>query len=115
MIYTSYFAKAKYIENDKKLVSIARFSPKGLTIASAPELMPTKEILLKYKQDGNEEEYIEAYHRDVLSKLSPSKIAIKYRNKVLLCYERPEAFCHRHLIAQWLKDHGFKCEELHMN
>lgn len=77
--------------------------------------MPTKEILLKYKQDGNEEAYIEAYHRDVLSKLSPAKIAIKYRNKVLLCYERPEDFCHRHLIAEWLKKYGFKCEELYVN
>ena len=24
----------------------------------------------------------------------------------LLCYEKPSDFCHRHLVANWLRQHG---------
>lgn len=30
----------------------------------------------------------------------------------LLCYETPEKFCHRHLVCNWLNDHGIECREL---
>ena len=29
----------------------------------------------------------------------------------LVCYELPNEFCHRHLIAQWLKQYGYDVEE----
>lgn len=29
----------------------------------------------------------------------------------LVCYEKPSDFCHRHLVAQWLSQNGFKCKE----
>ena len=29
----------------------------------------------------------------------------------LLCYEKPDDFCHRHLVADWLNKNGYKCEE----
>lgn len=29
----------------------------------------------------------------------------------LICYEKPSDFCHRHLVAEWLNQNGFKCEE----
>lgn len=32
-------------------------------------------------------------------------------NIVLLCYEKPTDFCHRHLVAQWLIENGFECKE----
>lgn len=30
----------------------------------------------------------------------------------LICYEKPSDFCHRHLVAQWLRDNGFGCSEM---
>lgn len=29
----------------------------------------------------------------------------------LVCYEKPDDFCHRHLVAQWLRANGFSCTE----
>ena len=29
----------------------------------------------------------------------------------LICYEKSEDFCHRHLVAYWLKCNGYECEE----
>ena len=30
---------------------------------------------------------------------------------VLLCYERPTDFCHRHLVSAWFREHGIECKE----
>ena len=30
----------------------------------------------------------------------------------LICYEKPSEFCHRHLVADWLKEYGIEVEEL---
>jgi uncharacterized protein (DUF488 family) len=33
-------------------------------------------------------------------------------NKVILiCYEKPSDFCHRHLVAKWFIENGINCEE----
>jgi uncharacterized protein (DUF488 family) len=36
-------------------------------------------------------------------------------NIALVCYEKPTDFCHRHLVADWLKEHGYECEEFKYN
>jgi hypothetical protein len=28
-----------------------------------------------------------------------------------MCYEKPGSFCHRHLVAEWLRENGFDCRE----
>lgn len=29
----------------------------------------------------------------------------------LLCYEKSDDFCHRHLLSKWLSEHGYSCSE----
>ena len=29
----------------------------------------------------------------------------------LICYEKPENFCHRHLVAEWLQEAGYQVQE----
>lgn len=113
-ISTGYFAKAKlYHEFGYALVSIAKVPPwfldKDLVIHSLPELAPTEEILaLKDKP----EDYEDRYRSEILSKASGMGIynrlasIAKQMNTdrvVLLCYETPEKFCHRHIVARWLE------------
>ena len=31
---------------------------------------------------------------------------------VMLCYEKPSDFCHRHILAAWLTEHGHTVTEL---
>lgn len=123
-IATGYFAKAKqYAEKGYALVSIAKvapwFLPKGLKVYSFDCIAPTKGILaLKDAPD----KYTLLYKQEILSKLSPvqtfrSLNLIAQREKtdkvILLCYESPEKFCHRHLVADWLTDNlGIKVEEV---
>jgi uncharacterized protein YeaO (DUF488 family) len=123
-ISTGYFAKSRaYADAGYTLVSIAKvapwFIPKDLTLFSLPDLAPTEEILaLKDKP----EEYEKRYRADILLHLQPKTIYHRLWNIcsdtksdkiVLLCYEAPGKFCHRHIVAKWLNYYlGCKVEEV---
>lgn len=110
MIYTSYFSSRKYNINDG--VSIARYVKfwKGETYYP---LFPSQNLLSDYKNGLiDEKEYERRYVSETLSKLNPKKVYEDLDGKVLLCYEKTSDFCHRHIVAKWLNDNGFKCEEL---
>ena len=62
----------------------------------------------------SEEEYRIRYRRqlDLRKDALSRSLAIIQRNArekevVLICYEATGSFCHRHILAQWLKDNGF--------
>ena len=48
--------------------------------------------------------YDEFYDK-ILNELDPYQVFKELgENSVLLCYEKPGQFCHRHLVAKWLMD-----------
>lgn len=117
--YTSYYtncvelAKASIIP-----ISIALYSPRGWHDLEYKKLAPTFDILLDYKHDHNETQYTERYKSEILDSLDPHEVMDelihmvgKSREFALVCYERPIHFCHRHLVANWLNEHGYPCEE----
>ena len=111
MIYTSYFAKMKKYPNIE-FISIARFTPKGINIPTLKELMPSEELLKKYKaKQVNEEEYARIY-RQQLDNLDRMALGKMLQGKCLLCFEKPPTFCHRHLVAEWFRVAGFETKEL---
>ena len=95
-------------------VSIARWSPRGFNNTLwAPELCPPIDLLKDWKEHKiTEEEYTRRYKRDILAKLNPNDIYEKYDGKVLLCFEKSDDFCHRHIIREWLNFFGYECKEL---
>ena len=104
-IYTSYFARACRMIPDRRLVSVSLSTPKEFGGAFARELNPTPMMIHNIKNNIiTPEEYEEAYRSEILSKLSPYVIANKYMGKVLCCWEKPEQFCHRHIILNWLAE-----------
>ena len=123
-IATGYFAKARAYHNmGYALVSVARTRPwflsKELLLWHISDLAPTGEII---GAKNNPRVYEEKYTREILAKTSPEKVLSELerlvgfsgKNKVvLLCYEAPNKFCHRHLIARWLSDKiGEQVEEI---
>lgn len=123
MIYTSYFAKLKYLPKDIIPISICAKSPNWYNGLQYKRLAPTYDILMRYKQDGNKEDYIKKFNEQVLSKLNASEAVFDlYRladkdntyysfDICLLCYEKSSDFCHRHLVAEWLRKDGYDCKE----
>ena len=114
-IATGYFARAKtYAEMGYALVSIAKVAPwfiaKDLTLYDCDALKPTDEIL---ELKDEPEKYELLYRKEVLGKTSGIKIFHflygiahqEFSSKVvLMCYESPEKFCHRHIVAKWIEE-----------
>lgn len=118
MIFTSYFAQIQNLPPSVVPISIALKPPKGYKGLHYRPLMPTHNILAEWKLNGDKDVYVEEYDDKVLLNLKPNKVVAELMSMVplgvdiaLICYEKPADFCHRHLVAEWLKDAGFPCEE----
>lgn len=101
MIYTSYYANLKNIPENLTPISISLYKPKGIFIDSIPELAPSKDILNKYKNSKqtnlDKDNYVKAY-KDQIKNFDFSKL----NNVVLMCYEHPNDFCHRHIVSEMI-------------
>lgn len=96
---TSYFARYKGDNG----VCIAAVKPVWFNGRHYKKLAPKYWFFKKYKEDGDESFYIEQYYKEVLDKLDPKEIYKELgEDAVLLCYEKPGDFCHRHIVAEWL-------------
>lgn len=119
-IFTSYYAMYKKIPDNYLKVQISQYRPKFIDeyglIIPMKVLAPSEELLKKAKGGQlSEEEYTQIYFRELKDReVTPSKVvealtgaANKFRKDaiVLLCYESPDKFCHRHLVADWLNNH----------
>jgi uncharacterized protein YeaO (DUF488 family) len=114
---TGYFAKLKtYTDNGLIPVSIALYSPKWYSGLEYKKLAPSPGILHDFKVgefQGVIEHYRERYVREILGVLNPKVITEELEKLtkadsdkiILLCYERPEDFCHRHLVADWIMEY----------
>lgn len=117
MIYTSYYENLKNIPDNVYKISISLKTPFGMNFYNCKELCPALEILSSYK-DGiiDENGYKELFNKN-LNKLNPFSLIKKLysiaggNDIVLLCYEKPNDFCHRHLVANWLNSYGFCVNE----
>jgi|DEB19_MinimDraft_2_1074335.scaffolds.fasta_scaffold00139_15 uncharacterized protein YeaO (DUF488 family) len=109
-IYTSYFAKHGRLPAGVVGVSISRFPPHSLEVASIVSLAPSADLLMGYKYKlVNQEEYTIMYNEQ-LKELDPQEVlreierATGGKDAALLCYEKSSDFCHRHLVAKWLNE-----------
>ena len=110
-IYTSYFGAIKRLPSHLSLYSTANGTRSG--IGRIQQFLPDWSIVDGIKKGKiTEQEYTEKY----LEKLNTFQITKEnieaLNNSVLLCFESPEKFCHRHILANWLKDkaYGFGLE-----
>lgn len=119
MIYTTYFAKLRSLPPDITPISICAKAPAWYSGCQYKRLAPTYDCLMDWKRTHDNDAYIARYNKEVLSRLSASQVMIDLRSLrgkdygdiALVCYEKPSDFCHRHLVAQWLSDNGFRCTE----
>lgn len=117
MIYTSYFAKLRALPENVVPVSICAKAPEWYDGLQYKKLAPKYDFFMKWKENHDNNYYIKCFTEQVLNNLDPSKVYQELRNLAksddiaLICYEKPSDFCHRHLVADWLKSNGYNCEE----
>jgi hypothetical protein len=100
---TSNFARSG---SHPKAVAISRSQPRGWTGRVYEPLAPSWRLVQEAKSGAiDDDEYTRRYSMGVLSKLDPGRVRADLGDDaILLCWERPGAFCHRRLVAEWLEE-----------
>lgn len=114
-IWTSYFANIRNIDLDKIMpIAICGKAIDGWTYPQYKRLAPSWSIYKEYKDSLDRERYVRRFTAEILSGLDRSEVMRDLENLsdgkdiVLVCYEKPGDFCHRHLIAEWLDKDNIK-------
>lgn len=104
-IRTSYFAQLKKLKGYTP-VAICQYPPKWYDGAVYKKVAPTYEMIQGMKDPLLRDFFIEKYRIEILNQLSTDEVKrdlAQYGDKVvLLCFEKPSDFCHRHVLAAWL-------------
>lgn len=112
-IYTSYFANWRNFPEGSIKIAVTRYLPEywgdGLSL---PQLAPSEELLRQYKNKQIDEFVFKVKYLSELDDrlLTPQYVrdilisAANGRDIILCCYEKPDDFCHRHILAKWLGD-----------
>ena len=111
VIYTSYFDNIENLPITLCPISIAGREPENWVFpCKAKFLAPKWSFFKTYRETGDKDYYTKHFQEEVLDKLNAGEvyIALKLmagdRKPCLMCYEKPEEFCHRHLVANWLEE-----------
>ena len=111
MIYSSYFSHYRG-ENG---ISIARTQLTKNGVPYYPELhefRPPAWLLEGFKKGSITEQEFEHYYKNiVLRGFNATLWGRRLQGKVLLCWEKPGAFCHRQIVLKWLEKAGFSVKE----
>lgn len=125
MLLTSYFGRLRALEEaglGARCVPISRHLPdtlpgifqqrRDLTLAPTAQMVSAaKRGILPWAA------YERRYREEILALQEPAQVVARLRRlaggaePILLCYCGPGHRCHRHLAAQWLRDHGFEVQE----
>lgn len=109
-IYTSYFGNIKNIPPHIWPLSIARQRPAWYGGSELDIVAPSSTLLHKYHSGEINWDEFSTLYRAELDSLDPAEVLqiiddLVWSNDVcLLCYEKPEEHCHRHILASWLTD-----------
>jgi len=113
MIYTSYYVKLRSLNTDDFiLIQISNSAPDIKGLKKLDYLIPDWDNIVKPYKEGKFNQ--EIYNFKYWSQLNNLPGGIKWVAKcletlqdkadkdiLLLCYESPLNFCHRHFIAEW--------------
>lgn len=119
-IYTTNYTKASRLSNKHYLkVSISYIRPREFDGMHIQSFAPSKDLFEDYKNGLSPEDY-ETRFREQIDNLSDIyaffKIMAKQakgRDILLLCYEKKNAFCHRHILSDIIYErYGYRIKEL---
>lgn len=122
MIYTSYFGNLKKLPENIIPISICGKAPDWWKGLQYKKLAPKYQFFTEWKKNKDNNYYIKHFNEEVLNGLEASEVVMELHHLcdksmydnidiVLVCYEKPEDFCHRHLVAEWLRQGGYAVEE----
>lgn len=129
--FTSYYANIPNLEGYFLISISGGITPEIEKVIDKHDkrMAPNLSLFSQYKKSQeikdvstsfNEERYVKRFKKEVLSNIEINSFIEEYKNIyaehkkdiVFLCYEKPEDFCHRHIVQEFLNENGFKTSEL---
>lgn len=110
---TSYFANINKLQSEgyTNIISVSQGESKWHkgNYKCYKSLAPSWDII----NEADEQIYTKRYITEILSKLDAKKVYDDLgEDAVLICFEKPNDFCHRQIIARWFEAKlGIKVEE----
>ena len=106
MIYIGYYSKVKdYKKAGYTVVSISRTEPFQVD-GKISLLCPDEKILWEYKHGEIDEIEYTCQYKEQLERIGIKNILMAIHkfgeNVVLLCWEAPDKFCHRHILSEYI-------------
>ena len=96
---TSYFGN---MHNEGNYISIARRNPDWFEGRTMIKLAPDWSLI---KAGYSRKKFEYEYRKRILEKLDPAKVYEELgEDAILLCWEKPQDFCHREVVADWLEE-----------
>lgn len=92
----------------------------GFTGKAIPALAPKRAFwnvwhdnIGKIPEEENNRYYIEQYYKQVLSKADIEELLKDEKDPILLCFEKGQDFCHRHVLAEYIElKYGVKVRDI---
>ena len=120
-IFTGNYAECKA----GNLISISgdRGKSVGFVGKAIPQLAPKRKFwtiwhnnIGKISDEANTRYYIQEYYRQVLSRLNLDELLSEEKDPILLCYEKGQEFCHRHVLAEYIEmKYGIKVRDIRID
>lgn len=113
MWHTSYFGGLRRLPNYITPIAICRGLPVWWEGEAFEDAAPNWNLVSAYKQGRLSPEEYEVRYREQLDSSDILKKISVYKDDdiAFICYEKPVDFCHRHIFAEWLREHGYEIEE----
>lgn len=105
-LYTSYYARSG---KNIRAVSISAKAPFFYKGNKYLDLAPSWELLRAYKAGEIDNfQYTQIYGEQLKQRNITPQVVISQlpEQSIMLCYEGPGKFCHRHIVAVWLNNSG---------
>ena len=114
-IYTSYFGAIDKFPSTFEPIAICGGIPNWYSGKWIKKLAPSWSIWKEWHDStapDKNEHYVSRFIPERLDKLDVQNVLneiielVGSKTPCLLCYEKPDEFCHRHLVADWLNKSG---------
>lgn len=92
----------------------------GFAGKAIPQLAPKRDFwniwhnnIGKISDEENTRYYIQEYYKQVLSKVDVEALLKDEKDPILLCFEKGQQFCHRHILAEYIEmSYGVKVRDI---
>ena len=108
-IYTSYFANYRNFTKNQLPIGITRFPPKSWKGINLSELAPSETLLKAFKNHSIDEYMFKIKYQEELDGINVREkleTIANGKDVILCCYEKPNDFCHRHILNDMINGDG---------